>query len=188
MRVGWRWAAFAGSAPQAESVAPGIWRIRLGTPESRTPLSLHSVASRLAPLADFPPVKDLPFALDQLVFRPSAHGCAVALPMEKGERIYGLGLNTKLFDMTDRRAFIRPSDDPENEQNDSHAPSPFYVSSRGYAVYVDTARFASFFTGDVEPATRNAGAKTLLVAVPAARALAIAHDATFGPEPRATAL
>lgn len=161
-------AAGAAEAPRAENIAPGIWRVRLGTPELHTPLSLHTAAPRFEPLADFPPAQTLPFDLDQLVFRPSGHGCAVALPMDKGEHIYGLGLSTKLFDMTDRRSFIRPSDDPENEWNDSHAPSPFYVSSRGYGVYVDTARYASFYTGNVEPVTRKPGAKTLLIDIPSA--------------------
>ena len=38
----------------------------------------------------------------------------------------------------------------------SHAPVPFYVSSRGYGVYVDTARYAWIYTGNVAPVT-NAG-------------------------------
>ncbi|MGH7952899.1 MAG: TIM-barrel domain-containing protein, partial [Limisphaerales bacterium] len=86
-------------------------------------------------------------------------GCSLRLPMKSGESIYGLGLHTELFDMTQtehgqtgRRVFLKPTDKPENDLGESHAPVPFYVSSEGYGIFVDTARFASFYTGDVSPA------------------------------------
>lgn len=73
------------------------------------------------------------------------------LPMMNQESIYGFGLNTRIFDgaQPGRRIFIEPTDEPENDLGQSHAPVPFYVSSRGYGVFVDTARFASFYTGNI---------------------------------------
>jgi alpha-D-xyloside xylohydrolase len=78
--------------------------------------------------------------------------------MNPDESIYGFGLHTKLFDLTQtkdshagRRVVLKPTDEPENDLAESHAPVPFYVSSRGYGVFVDTARFASFYTGNVAP-------------------------------------
>jgi alpha-D-xyloside xylohydrolase len=76
--------------------------------------------------------------------------------MDRTEMIYGLGMNTKLFDMTGKRDFAVVSDEPENETNESHAPVPFYVSSRGFGVFVDTARFASFYTGNLDPTSKSA--------------------------------
>ncbi len=120
--------------------------------------------------------------------------------MGSGESIYGLGLSTKLFDLTQtkgrqtgRRVFLKPTDSPENDLGESHAPAPFFVSSKGYGVFVDTARFASFYTGDAAPAgglvetdggeaqtstielnrARGRRVKTMLVDVPAARGLDI---------------
>ena len=96
--------------------------------------------------------------LAEISFQVSDRGCSVLLPMTVGESIYGLGLHTELFDLTQtkghetgRRIFLKPTDSPENELGESHAPVPFYVSSRGYGVFVDTARFASFYIGDVSP-------------------------------------
>jgi len=37
------------------------------------------------------------------------------------------------------------------DQGDSHAPVPFYLSTKGYGVYVDTARYASFYVGTHSP-------------------------------------
>ena len=140
-----------------EQVAPGVWRIRLGKPETHTPLSFRTAPIRTEGFGSLAACDRPPFPLDGITFRATGRGCAVTLPMTTDERIFGLGLNTKLFDKTDRRVFLRPSDDPEGNLGDSHAPVPFYVSTDGYGVYVDTARYASFYSGNVAPVgTRSA--------------------------------
>ena len=114
----------------------------------------------------------------------------IQLPLETSERIFGFGLNIRLFNMNDRRVFIRASDAPDSPLNDSHAAAPFYVSTAGYGVLVDTARYASFYTGNVTTAVdeiqsppgaaiatntgdlyraRRVKTKTMIVDVPAAR-------------------
>ena len=138
-------------------VAPGIWRMRLGKPEELTPLTYRSEALRPDLIREMVPCETPPFDLAEVIFEATGRGCSIQLPMEKEERIYGLGLSTLLFDKTDRRVFLRPTDNPENENGESHAPVPFYVSTRGYGVYVDTARYVSFYTGNVAP-VENAGA------------------------------
>lgn len=145
------------TAPQVEVVAPGIWRIRFGTPEKLTPTHFRSAALDAAGLAGMPTDRPLPLDLAQVSFQISDRGCSLLLPMKPDESIYGFGLHTELFDLTQsfgqagRRVFLRPTDSPENDRGESHAPVPFYVSTAGYGVYVDTARFASFYTGNVAP-------------------------------------
>jgi alpha-D-xyloside xylohydrolase len=169
----------AATQPAIERIAPGIWRIRLGQPERFTPMTFRTAPPRLEGLADLPADDDLPFSPGQIHFDVQPRGCAVRLPMDKAERIYGLGLNTQLFDLTDRRTFQRPSDHPENDLNESHAPTPFFVSTRGYGVYVDTARYASFYTGrDDYPlsqlsATAPSAMKNMLVDIPTAQGVDI---------------
>jgi alpha-D-xyloside xylohydrolase len=50
-----------------------------------------------------------------------------------------------------RRIFLKPTDHPENDLGESHAPVPFFVSTRGYGVFVDSARFVTVYTGNVAP-------------------------------------
>lgn len=185
------------SGPKAELVAPGIWRIRFGRPEKFTPTFFRSAPLDAKGLAKLKKVNAVPLDLGKIDFHSSARGCSVSLPMDTRESIYGLGLSTMLFDMTEvkghpnagRRVVLKPTDSPENELGESHAPAPFYVSSKGYGVFVDTARFASFYTGDVAPVGEAAVAeeggvqtsteqlyrprqqrvKTMLVDVPSAR-------------------
>ena len=169
----------AQSVKKPELVAPGIWRIRLGQPEKFTPLHFQNSRPDKTGLKGLPAVERPPFVLKNIHVTVSDRGCAVTLPMEADETIYGFGLNTKLFDMTEtekghtgRRVFLKPTDHPENDLGESHAPVPFYCSSRGYGVFVDTARFASFYTGNVvakPTASTKQKTKTMLVEVPAAK-------------------
>lgn len=163
--------------PRVDSIAPGIWRIHFGNPEKFTPTHFRTAAMEITALRNLPQ-DPMPFDLSQVVCRISDRGSSVLLPMKPGESIYGLGLSTELFDKTQtadgqtgRRIILKPTDSPQNDLGESHAPSPFYVSSEGYGVFVDTARFASFYTGDIAPV--GATNKTMLVDVPAARGLDI---------------
>ena len=141
-------------APNVQQVAPGVWRLRFGNPEPMTPMHFRSGEPAIEGMKSLPVARDLPIAPQQMSFSVRPRGCALELPMTKGERIYGLGLNTTFFEMSGKRAFIVPSDQPENDANTSHAPVPFYVSSNGFGVFVDTARFASFYSGNVDPTSK----------------------------------
>ncbi len=131
----------------------------------------------------------IPLDVATISFQVSDRGCSLQLPMKSGESIYGFGLHTELFNMAGRRVFLKPTDKPENDLGESHAPAPFYVSSQGYGVFVDTARFASFYAGNVSPVgspaetnkgeiqtsttelyrARTQNTKAMLVDVPAAK-------------------
>lgn len=152
-------------------IAPGVWRLRIGKPEKFTPMQLSPSKPDKQGLDKAPPCNQPPFPLSGVQAFVNGHGCCVEIPMTDKERIYGFGINTKLFNMNDRHVFIRASDSPENDLNDSHASIPFYLSNNGYGVYVDTARYATFYTGDASPRGREAEtkegfAKTMVADVP----------------------
>ncbi len=186
------------TGPEIKLVAPGVWRVRFGDPEQFTPTRFRSAPMDMAGLAEKRSNARLPFNPAEFVFQVSDRGCSLRLPMKQRESIYGFGLHTELFDMTEsksgqtgRRVVLAPTDMPENDLGESHAPVPFYVSSEGYGVFVDTARFAVFYTGNVSPAgaeddaggnevqtstaalyrAREQRVKTMLVDVPAAKGL-----------------
>lgn len=139
----------AGAAPRFQEILPGVWRVRFGTPEKLTPLSYRSAPAAKEALAALPKGGPPPMGVS---FRRTARGIAIELPLTGDEKLYGLGLNTHSFDLNGRRSWVVPSDNPEAETNESHAPEPFYVSTKGYGVYVDTARFAAFSVGSVDRA------------------------------------
>ena len=183
------------ASPQVEMVAPGIWRIHFGDPEQFTPTHFRSAPMDTTSLEKMSSSEPMPLELSEISFNVTGRGCSLSFPMKKAESIYGLGLSTTLFDMTatnhgtGRRVVLAPTDRPENDLGESHAPAPFYVSSAGYGLFVDTARFVTFYTGDVTPAggkaemagggaqtsteelykARAQSVKTMLVDVPSAK-------------------
>src|SRR5205085_11128011 len=126
------------SVSRPEPIAPGIWRIRLGQPEKLTPTHFQTIAVDKEKLKSLPAVDYPLLDAKEIGFEVSARGCVITLPLDSDENIYGFGLSTKLFEMTQsdgghkgRRVFLKPTDHPENELGESHAPVPFYCSSRG---------------------------------------------------------
>ncbi|MBI5833736.1 MAG: glycoside hydrolase [Armatimonadetes bacterium] len=173
-------AAAPGAVPmEITPVAPGVWRCRFGQPEALTPTHFRSAPIAAEALAAMPAVDKPPLAAAELHVAVSARGCSLRLPLGTDEGIYGLGLNTRWFEKSGRRQMLIPSDGPEDPAGPSHAPVPFYVSTAGYGVYVDTARFATFNVGNVAPvedAASGAGAMADNTAdLYRARGLAVRH-------------
>ena len=91
----------------------------------------------------------MPLNVQAIGYRRTGRGSGLELPLEEGEQFYGLGMNLKVFQLWGGKKVVRVSDDQTTVLGDSHAPAPFYVSTRGYGVYVDTARYASFYFGNL---------------------------------------
>jgi alpha-D-xyloside xylohydrolase len=81
-------------------------------------------------------------------------GYIVSLPLGPNELVYGLGLQLQSFLQRGRKKLLRVNADPKMDSGDSHAPVPFYVSTRGYGVLIDTARYATFYCGNKNRKTR----------------------------------
>jgi alpha-D-xyloside xylohydrolase len=140
-----------------EAVAPSIWRLRLGKPESLTPLAFRSAPACMSEISALPPCPRLPIRVSSIGFKTTGRGAVVEIPLRAGERVYGLGLQLSLFDPLSGRRTIRVSDDPGTALGDSHAPVPFYVSTSGYGIYVDSARYVSFYGGNLDPVREAQG-------------------------------
>ncbi|MEN6451893.1 MAG: TIM-barrel domain-containing protein [Thermoguttaceae bacterium] len=152
------------ASPQMDEVAPGVWHIRLGQPERMAPTRFQEAPSRQQAIKTLGPAPRPPFAAAQIGVKTTERGLALELPLDSGEQVYGLGMNLKTFRLTKSKKTVRVSDDQTTLLGDSHAPAPFYVSTRGYGVYVDTARYASFYFGNldaVRDATPAAGAASM---------------------------
>jgi len=139
------------AAPVAEEVCPGVWRITLCTPESFTPVRFNEIPPAADALAAMPKVDVLPVAVESIVFREYDRGCVVELPMTAKEQIYGFGAGLPWFNCTNTRKTVAVNDSPEAEDGSSHGPAPYYVSNAGYAVFLDTLRYARFYCGNLDP-------------------------------------
>ncbi len=82
---------------------------------------------------------EVKYPLDKIVFRINSRGCVLEFPL-KEEQIYGFGLQLKGFNQRNKELVLRVNADPDKNSGDSHAPVPFFVTTKGYGIYLDTAR------------------------------------------------
>jgi alpha-D-xyloside xylohydrolase len=130
-----------------DKIANGIWKLRFGQPEPHTPVSLRETEIRTEQLNRLECEGTPPFSGDAMSVQATARGIRIELPLTAEEHIYGFGLQLHRVDHTGRKKTIRVNSDPVADTGDSHAPVPFYVSTAGYGVYVDTSRYATFYCG-----------------------------------------
>lgn len=117
-------------------------KIVFGTPESLTPSRFCEKFSYNETAIKYP--------VEKINFETNKRGCLIKMPLAADEQIYGLGLQLKGFSLRGRKQTMRSNADPIAFTGDSHAPVPFFVSTKGYGVYVDTARNAEFYFGSSE--------------------------------------
>lgn len=129
-----------------ECIAPGIHRMRFGEPEALTPVSLRRSEIDMEGLSRLPNDRCI-FSDGDMSFTVTARGCTLTLPLTPDEGIYGLGLQLKSFNQRGLKKTLRTNSDPVADTGDSHAPVPFYCSTAGYGILVDTARYVTFYCG-----------------------------------------
>lgn len=115
------------------------YRIRFGTPEKVVPSAYCKNFSYRE--------EKISYDTEKIRFEVNARGCLLEFPIQGKEHFYGLGLQLKAFDLTGKKFVTRVNADPVSATGDSHAPVPFFVSTSGYGIYFDTARYVEFEFG-----------------------------------------
>ena len=130
-------------------VAPGIWKCTIGTPEPHTPVRARSMTPNVNGLQALQQVSQPP--LMKPTGTITSRGVELELELAPGELMYGFGLQLLSFQQRGKKRTIRVNADPKVDTGDSHAPVPFYVTTRGYGILVDTFRNAVFYCGEAHP-------------------------------------
>jgi alpha-D-xyloside xylohydrolase len=134
-------------AIKAEAVLPGVWKISLGKSEAFTPVRSRRRLPAKEALEQMPHVAACPVSAAGITTKRMPRGFVVTLPLEGFEMVYGLGLQLQSKYERGKKKTLRVNADPRMDSGDSHAPVPFYVTTKGYGVLVDTARYATFWCG-----------------------------------------
>ena len=117
-----------------------MYKLTFGTPEEHVP-------SRYCQNFNYTPT-GISFPTESIQFRVNGRGCVLSFPLEDGTNIYGFGLQLKQFNHRSRKLKLSVNADPIAPTGDSHAPVPFFVTNKGWGMYVDTARYAEFYCGN----------------------------------------
>lgn len=137
-------------------VAAGVYTLRIGQPEPLTPLSLRPPRPRTETIGQIEhDAKPLP----AIVHEQRGRRLVVGVPLAEAEEIFGLGVQFHSVSQrkasashlmqspAGRKRTIKCQSDPPADTGEAHAPAPFYVSSRGYGLLADSARYTVFHVG-----------------------------------------
>jgi alpha-D-xyloside xylohydrolase len=139
-----------------KQIHPGVWRATLGTPEKFTPVTSRLVPAKTEAFAKLPKIDAAP--LPTIHGKSMKRGFVVELPLRPQEEIFGLGLQFMSLAQRGKKKVTRVNADPTIDTGDSHAPVPFYVTTAGYGILVDTARYSSFYFGNARLKPKRAQA------------------------------
>lgn len=133
---------------EQKEIAKGIWKVTLGEPELITPESYRNVLMKEAEIAEVPISQCVADKQDLLPqWKKTKRGLVVTLPMSTEEDIYGFGLQLRSINQVGRRRYMKVNSDPVADTGEGHAPVPFYISTAGYGLFVNTYRNATFLLG-----------------------------------------
>lgn len=130
-------------------VAPGVWKATAGTPEALTLLSAAGAAVPARSALAAMPKAVFPLDEKEIEGRQWAAKTTVRFPLEAKEDIYGLGVD---FSSTRRNGSVFELhvdhwDSRRGITGRTHAPVPLYVSTKGFAVLFDSARYLRVTVG-----------------------------------------
>ena len=130
-----------------QQIAKGIWKLVLGEPEEFTPEHFRQFPVRTEEIEQIPVSRECTVSEEKIQWKKTKRGITVTLPMETQEDIYGFGLQLQGFNQAGRRRYLKVNSDPAANTGESHAPVPFYISSAGYGLFVNTFRYTTFLCG-----------------------------------------
>lgn len=136
---------------QAQSIQwteefPGVWKGSFGSPDSYTLLS----AAGSKPKSDvLSKLQETAFPLNKTDIHAEIIDGKTYLrfPLVKDEQIYGLGLNFQTVHQRGKILNLHVDHYGGKDNGRTHAPVPFYVSSEGYGILINSAQYLTFYVG-----------------------------------------
>ncbi|MDP4681110.1 MAG: hypothetical protein NWS46_12185 [Cyclobacteriaceae bacterium] len=124
----------------------GIWKASVGQPEDISLLKAADITPKVEALKKLAPAS-FPFEKDKISTKVIDGKVYLRFPLTREEQLYGLGLNFKTVHQRGRIMTLHVDHYGGKDDGRTHAPVPFYVSSRGYGVLIDAARYITVYAG-----------------------------------------
>ena len=129
-----------------DTLGNGIIRLSIGTPDEYTPYDFCPKKPKQESLEKLPE-GTLPFILGDIDLQITNRGGRVRVPLLNDEQLYGFGLQIGSFQQRGLKKKPIVNDHPLNTLGYTHAPQPFYISSKGYGILINTLRYTTFYCG-----------------------------------------
>ncbi len=124
----------------------GVWSAEAGRPEKVNFTTVSQVKPKVEALSA---MADITFPLAENDIKATVFDGKTYLqfPLELGEQIFGLGLNFQTVEQRGRILRLHMDHYNGSDNGRNHAPVPFFVSSKGYGVFINSARYLDIWVG-----------------------------------------
>lgn len=129
-----------------QQVEPGVWKGVVGSPEEYSLLGVAGVAPQKEGFSRLPEV-ELPGLANEIVGTIQDGKTSLRIPLQKKEQLYGFGLNFQTVHQRGKILNLHVDHYGGRDNGRTHAPVPFYISSHGYGVFINSARYLTVYAG-----------------------------------------
>jgi len=127
-------------------VAPGVWKGIAGKPEAYDLLKAAGSSPNLQALRKIEKAV-FPFSQDKIAATLIDGKTYLRFPLQKDEQLYGFGLNFQTVHQRGKILQLHMDHYGGRDNGRTHAPVPFYVSSIGYGIFINSARYLDVYAG-----------------------------------------
>ena len=127
-------------------IAPGVWKGVVGNREDYDLLKASGSKPNKDALAKMPGV-NFPLSQNDISGTINDAKTYLRFPLEKEEQLYGFGLNFQTVHQRGKILQLHMDHYGGKDNGRTHAPVPFYVSSKGYGVFINSARYITVYAG-----------------------------------------
>ncbi|MCX6299127.1 MAG: DUF5110 domain-containing protein [Bacteroidetes bacterium] len=129
-----------------KKMANGVWKAEVGKPELINFLTISGVHPKTAAINNMP-LATFPITENEIKVEVYDGKTYLRFPLDKNEKIFGLGLNFKTVEQRGRILKLHEDHYGGIDNGRTHAPIPFYVSSKGYGVFINSTRYLDIWVG-----------------------------------------
>jgi alpha-D-xyloside xylohydrolase len=126
--------------------ASGVWKGVIGNAENYDLIKASGSIPNKAALTKMAAVK-FPLSQNDIAGLVNDGKAYLRFPLEKEEQLYGFGLNFQTVHQRGKILQLHVDHYGGKDNGRTHAPVPFYVSSNGYGVFINSARYITVYAG-----------------------------------------
>ena len=127
-------------------VAPGVWRNVIGNPDKTDLFNSAGIKPAVEALSQIK-AAEFPLPEKDIIAEVVNGKTYLRFPLVKDEQIFGFGLNFKTVHQRGKILNLHVDHYGGTDNGRTHAPVPFYVSDRGYGVFINSSRYLTVYAG-----------------------------------------
>ena len=142
----WATGLLSAQTLQWEEILPGVWKTVYGKPDPYNLLSAADVKPNQTAIEKMAKT-ELSLAMSDVKAETVNGKIYLSFPLERGEQIFGFGLNFQTVHQRGKILNLHTDHYGGTDNGRTHAPVPFYVSSHGYGVLINSAEYLTVYVG-----------------------------------------